>query len=493
MRAFRLKTVLAAATAAVALSACSLVKYRPVQTISKIDLNQGYRFETSQKNRKNDDTFIVLMFSGGGTRAAALGYGVLEQLQQQKAFIGGQEKSLMDNVDIVIGVSGGSVLAAYYSLKGEQTIPSFYNRFLRQNFQQQIIKQAFSLANLPRLTSPEFGRGDVLQEQFEAYLFGKATFGDLDKRRKGPFAIISATDMGAGERLNFTQEYFDPMCLNLSDLRISRAVAASSAVPMVFAPITLNNHGGHCGYTLPKPIETSIKNSSGKQQNKTRKELGNRFEQYSDSQTRPYIHLLDGGLTDNLGMRSLLDMTDAYSGNILMRQINNSKIRRIVVINVNAQNQTSSTLDTSANVPGLRDVLNAIIDIPIAKYSQESLRRFRAFTDRWNENKLTAADGHPVSLSFVSLNLRDLPESDLRNAVLNISTSFYLPRRDVDNLRTAAAELLRHSKEYKQLLQELSARPNKKENGKMPSSRQSNPQPDIPNEDSSLPLSDDTE
>ncbi len=99
------------------------------------------------------------------------------------------------------------------------------------------------MSNLPRLALPEYGRGDLLQEQFENYLFGKTTFRDLEKNAKGPFAIISATDMGIGERFNFTQEYFDPMCIDLGDLRLARAVAASSSVPMVFAPITLNNNG----------------------------------------------------------------------------------------------------------------------------------------------------------------------------------------------------------------------------------------------------------
>lgn len=449
------------ASLAAVLSACSLVKYRPVETISKIDLNKGYRLENARLTRTaQDDTLVILMFSGGGTRAAALGYGVLEQLHQQKVMLNNQNKSLLENVDLVIGVSGGSVLATYFSLHGVQTIPSFYKRFLRQNFQSQVIKQAFSAANLPRLASPEFGRGDLLQEQFENYLFGRATFDDLDKRRKGPFAVISATDMGLGERINFTQEYFDPMCVNLSNLRLARAVAASSAVPLVFAPITLNNNGGNCGYTPPRRFQTALADGKNTQQSITRKELTGILNQYGDSKKRPYIHLLDGGLTDNLGMRTLLDMTEVYSGNMLVQQMNNSKIKRIVVINVNAQNQINSDLDKTAAVPGIGDVITAIVDIPIDKYSQESLRRFRAFTDRWNQAGYKGSGGRPISLSFISLNLRDLPEGRLRTKVLNIPTSFYLPPEDVDNLRTAAAELMKNSKEYQKLLDNLAARPN---------------------------------
>ena len=457
MPKFPFKSALSLLSAAL-LSACSLVKYQPIAGIDTVDLQRGYRFETSRLQRNDeDDTLVVLMFSGGGTRAAALGYGVLEQLHKQQITIGGKKQSLMSNVDVVVGVSGGSVLAAYFALKGEETIPLFYKRFLHQNFQRQVVKQAFSMSNLPRLASPEYGRGDLLQEQFENYLFGKTTFRDLEKNAKGPFAIISATDMGIGERFNFTQEYFDPMCIDLGDLRLARAVAASSSVPMVFALITLNNNGGHCQYTPPFQLVSDSEDSeAGKKQLQTRKEFFERFQKYSDSKNRLYIHLIDGGLTDNLGMRSLLDMTEMYPEKILTHKIKQNKIRHIVVINVNAQNEVSSDLDKSAAVPGFRDVVSAIVNIPIDQHSQESLRRFRAFVDQWNKDK----QNENIYFSFVSLNLKDLPPSRLRDKVLNIPTSFYLPPEDVDNLRTAAAELMKQSLDYRNLLAEFAAHPN---------------------------------
>lgn len=226
---------------------------------------------------------------------------------------------------------------------------------------------------------------------------------------------------------------------------------------MIFAPITLNNNGGNCGYTLPPQLQMTGLESQ-KQQNATYQEFKDRFNKYSDSKTRPYIHLIDGGLTDNLGMRSLLDMTEMYPDKVLEQQIRSRNLRHIVAISVNAQNQISSNMDKTAAVPGFRDVVTAIVNIPIDQYTQESQRRFRAFVDKRNEASRQNGDG--ISFSFVSLNLKDLPPSALRDKVLNIPTSFYLPPEDVDNLRTAAAELMKQSQDYQKLLQEFAAHPN---------------------------------
>ena len=451
-----------AATAALALSACSLVQYQPLQTISTVDLNSGYRLLAAMDSKRDagtSDMMVILMFSGGGTRAAALGYGVLEELERQKIWLNGKETRLINQIDLVYGVSGGSVLATYFSLHGADTIPSIEQRFLKQNFQRQVAKQVFSFANMPRLSSPEFGRGDLLQEQFESSLFRNATFGDLAARRKGPFAVISATDMSQGRRLDFTQEYFDAMCLNLSDLPLARAVAASSSVPLLFAPITLNNNGGNCGYTLPVQIRQAAEQAAADHdqlQSQTRRELSSSFKVYENPERR-YIHLLDGGLTDNLGLRSLLDNAEVYSDNSVYRQFSEGKVNKVVIINVNAQNQIATDIDKSAAVPGVGEVLNAIINIPIDQYSQESLRRFRAFVDYWNEQARARTGGHKVNMFFVSLNLRDLPESQLRENTLNTPTSFYLPHYRVDDLKQAARVLMRQSNEYKRLLDALAA------------------------------------
>lgn len=439
------------------LTACSALQYQPIRTLAKADPSSGYRLETAiaAKQRHNgDDTLVVLMFSGGGTRAAAFGYGVLEALQQQQVYLGGKRTRLLNEVDVVYGISGGSVLAAYYGLHGEATIPAFERQFLHHNLQKILARQLLSVTNWPRLTSPQFGRGDLLQEQLDLHLFKGATYADLLHRRRGPFVVISATDMSLGQRVDFTQNFFDVLCVDLTDLPLSRAVAASSAVPLVFAPVTLNNHGGQCDYQLP-PDLAATDMASEDFYSRMRQSHIQRIIQYQNSRRRPYIHLLDGGLTDNLGLRSMLDATDIFNRNTLNQNLAQNRIRKMILINVNAQTQMGQEIDQSADVPGFSAVLNAVVNIPIDKYSQDTLRQFNQFVDDWNRNK---TPGEP-DMYFVSINLLDLPPGELRDSVIRIPTTFYLPRHDVQNLRTAAAKLLSESAEYRRLVQDLSSQP----------------------------------
>ncbi|WP_439234641.1 patatin-like phospholipase family protein [Lonepinella koalarum] len=437
------------------LTACNAVQYQPLATIDRVDTSKGYRLQKTMQDKFNDSTIIAIMFSGGGTRAAAFGYGVLEELNRHPINLDGKSTNLIDNVDMVYGVSGGSVLAIYYSLYGKETIPTFEKRFLKQNFQKLMINQTLSFANMPRLFSPQFGRGDLLQEQFENTLFGNKTFGDLATQRKGPFAVISATDMSIGRRLDFTQEQFDTMCLDLAKLPLARAVAASSAVPLVFSPLTLNNNGGNCNYQLAKELQATLDADQGNLQDESRQQYIRQLQQYSNSKERPYIHLLDGGLTDNLGIKSLLETQEVSPENAIRERLKSSNIKRIIIISVNAQNQISTEIDKTADVPSFSDQATAVIDVPIDQTSQTSLNRFRAVVDARNE-ELGKIKGNKAGIYFISLNLRDLPDSqaEFRQRMLNLPTTFYLPSNDINDLKKAAKILLNQSKEYQRLLKE---------------------------------------
>lgn len=75
---------------------------------------------------------------------------------------------------------------------------------------------------------------------YDEILCEGATFADLAKRN-GPFVVASATDISTGSRFVFNQCVFDTTCFDLGSVPLSRAAAASSAVPVVLSPVTFNN------------------------------------------------------------------------------------------------------------------------------------------------------------------------------------------------------------------------------------------------------------
>ncbi|MBP6115455.1 MAG: patatin-like phospholipase family protein [Neisseriaceae bacterium] len=452
------------------LAACGSVRYEPIKTISEANFDEGYRLydsilrrdELTFNNRTSDKLFVIMTLSGGGTRAAALGYGVLEEMAQNQITLDDKKTTLFNEVDLVFGISGGAILAAYFGLHGPDTLGYFEKNFLRQNLQGILKRQLFAIPNLSRLTSPEFGRGDLLEEQLDQALFKGKTYQSMISDRKGPFTVISATDMASGNRLDFTQEAFDLMCLDLADMPIARAVAASSSVPLVFAPLTLNNNGGNCTYKnvpeMLQQLEQAEQQKTTLFRAQTRREMIRDLRQYANSDKRPYIHLIDGGLTDNLGLRSLLDMTNLFSRDYLYDVLDQGTAQSIVIINVNAQNELSQQIDQTANIPTMAQVVNSLVNIPIDKYSQESERQFRVLVDTFKEEQQRQAQlkgTPPVEIYYISLALKDLPNDYLREQALNIPTNLYLPNDAINQLKAAGATLLSQSKEYQRLMQAL--------------------------------------
>ena len=441
------------ASSMVLLTACHSILYQPAKTLSQIDPEKGYRLEKTMQQALEKENLVIVTFSGGGSRAVSLGYGVLEQFQQAIVRPTERGDTLLQNIDVVYGVSGGSVLAAYLALEGQETIPKFKEFFLKKDFQKKVINEVFSLSNVPRLTSPQFGRSDLLQEQLNLALYHGKTFADLARKRKGPFAVINATDMTAGQKVSFTQDFFDWLCVDLNDIEIARAVAASSAVPLIFSPITLNNHAGFCHAESKKAFLMQTQPGNHLLLNNFNA-MQKRLARYQDSVEQPYLHLVDGGLTDNLGLASLLDMSNLLSVRKLYAELKKSALRHVVVVSVNAQNERTSHIDKSADVPGVREVVDTVINVPIDKATESTVQYSQKFANQWNAYAKRHREAK-IKVYFVNVSLKDLPEGQLKKDVLNIGTSFYLPESDVDKLREAAKILLMQSKEYHAALKAL--------------------------------------
>lgn len=165
--------------------------------------------------RLGGEALLALAFSGGGTRAAALSYGVLEELRDTVVVVGGERKRLLDEVDVISSVSGGSFTSAYYGQYGDRIFENFEERFLRRNVQKQLLLQLLRPRNWFRMMRTFFSRTELTIEYYDQKIFDQATFADLGAAG-GPLIQINATDLSVGNRFTFVQRQFDLICSDLS-------------------------------------------------------------------------------------------------------------------------------------------------------------------------------------------------------------------------------------------------------------------------------------
>ncbi|MEO8346083.1 MAG: Ivy family c-type lysozyme inhibitor [Betaproteobacteria bacterium] len=165
-----------------------------------------------------------------------------------------RETRMLDEIDAISSVSGGSFTALAYELYGECLFDLFEASFLKRNVQQTLLTKLVNPSNWPAPAFGSFTRSDLAENYYDEILFHGATFGDL-VGKPGPLVVASATEFSSGYRFTFTQDTFDLICSDLSAKRLSLAATASSAVPVAFAPVTLTNWGGTCGMQLPMRTE----------------------------------------------------------------------------------------------------------------------------------------------------------------------------------------------------------------------------------------------
>jgi NTE family protein len=450
---------------------------RPVNPpITQADPRTGYRFETRQAQAQGPEkqNLVILAFSGGGTRAAAFSYGVLEFLRRTEVTTPKGTGRLLDAVDVITGVSGGSFTALAYGLYGDKLFTEYEQRFLKRDVQGEIVSRSFSPANWGRLGSTAWGRSELASELYDEILFNNATFGDLNRGR-GPLIMASATDISTGSRFVFSQRVFDVICSDLSAVKLSRAAAASSAVPVVLSPVTINNYGGTCNTITPAFLKPFI-DSANPPRPAARAIRSLKAEQsFGDGVHRPYLHLVDGGVSDNVGMRAVLDaleILEALHEAGVPSPFDNA--RRIIVFVVNSLSSPPTNWDESESPPGAVDILLKAAGTPIDAFSYEAvellkdtaahwqtLRRVRnsaAFKDNKDPAVAAAlrvpdAEIYAIDVSFPML--KDKAELDYLNRQ---PTSFVLPPEAVDRLRKAAGTIIMDSPEFQRLLKDVGAR-----------------------------------
>jgi NTE family protein len=272
--------------------------------------------------------------------------------------------------------------------------------------------------------------------------------------------------MSTGARFEFVQEQFDYLCSDLDGLSLARAVAASSAAPLVLSPITLWNHAPAngapgCGEPAARASARSANPGSGLVVQLA--EMDTLRETNAQGLLRPFVHLLDGGLSDNVGARGPMDYIAQFGGVIAgTRAAGYRAVRRVVFVVVNAETSARPLEDRRADVPGPLRAALALADIPINRNSSTALSAKRSLLDSWRsevaaahargEFDVFAADAR---FYLIEVNLGDEPDAALRERLMAIPTTLQLSDDDVAMLRRQAVSALTRSVEFQRLLADL--------------------------------------
>jgi NTE family protein len=413
--------------------------------------NTEYRLVDVNRSGGAESALVLVALSGGGKRSAAFAFGVLRGMRDVQVRPEGKSSTLLDEIDLLAGVSGGSFPAAYYGLYGKKSFETFPDEFLYPDIEAYIWGTFLLPWNWDWVFNPLVGTNDRMTWVYDQLMFHGARFADLYRRGR-PQISIDATDINFGSPFGFLPQTFDLICSDLSALPIARAVAASNGFPVLFGPVTLRNYRGP-GCPLPSPLPPDAWRSA--QDDLRRRALLENLYRYSDDRSTPWIHLMDGGISDNLALRVLLNdlllldlRFDRFATNLL-------PLRRVLVISVDGQSVPNPNWPRQRIVSGLGQIISAVTSAQIGAYNIETLIAIEssigALVERVKNLRCRQApiiDGHPcgdVAGKVVRVSLSDYPDPETRARLVSIRTGLTLPREQVDALVTAGQTMIVHN------------------------------------------------
>ena len=409
----------------------------------------GYRVGDVTRAGQSDDLLLILAISGGGTRAAALGYGVLEELRRTEVTLGGQKRRLLDEVDVISAVSGGTFPATYYALRGEKTFEEFETKVLLRRFETELAQKIIlNPVNWFRLPSGTFGKSDLFAELYDETVFDRATFADL-KKANGPFVIINGTDITTGARFSFTQDQFDAICADLAHVPLGRAVATSTALPPLLTPITFENRGGSCGRKAPAWVATA-EATNRETETPGRALLRARALQAYADPARPYVHVFDGGISENLGLAELLrafELLKVDPDETVLPALR--RARKVVVIAVNALRFPEVNWDRSDAPPGKDTLVDQMWSIPVDRTTLDGVEQVREQMTAWQ------AARPERRAYFAQVTFENLQDPAERLYFKGVQTRLQLPKEQIDKVREVGGRLLREAPAFQRLLSDL--------------------------------------
>ncbi len=324
-----------------------------------------------------DDTTVVgLAFSGGGTRAAAYAYGLLQELESVRLSGG---RTLLDQVRFVSGTSGGSVAAAYFGLKGPRGYQDLYQRFLTQDG-EAYMRTHVTPVTLLRAIEGGVNNQSTFGRWLDERLFDGATFRALDAPHV-PITWINATDLSTATPFVFNDQTFAALCSDLDRYPIAEAVAASAAVPVVFSPIVLQSFGSTCPTPPPAWLTQVASNPNASAELRA-------FQQALDAYRRPggvsYAKLVDGGLVNDFGITGFtVARAEAGTPYGPLSPQQAVRIRRVIFLIADASLDWQPSFAQTPGGPALAGLIEAITTVAEDGNNRSGYDAFRLTMAAW--------------------------------------------------------------------------------------------------------------
>ncbi len=398
------------------------------------------------------DLLVFVAFSGGGKRSAAFAHGALRGLRDIRVQPPGHAGwTLLEDVDYISGVSGGSFPAAHYGLNRERHFETFAQEFLKRDINAFIYGIYLLPWNWDWLANPTVGTNDYMAQVYDRLMFHGATFADL-RRRGPPIISVNATDVTNEVSFPFLGGTFGALCSDLNSFPIARAVAASNGFPILFSPITLRSHAAECRGQRPPgtPPASAAEPASSTAR---RAELARLINVYENPQQTRYVHLMDGGIADNLALRGLLNVFIALTPGDPFYRAAALRTRRILVLSVDGEAAPDRGLGRQRVVSGIGQIFSAVSGTQIDAYNFETLavatdqvahlveafRRIRCEAGR-------SVAGHPcgdVQGQLIHVSLAGIDDPAWRQRLERIPTGLTIPDADVDALVEYGEQLVR--------------------------------------------------
>jgi NTE family protein len=382
----------------------------------------------------------------------------------------GQRTRLVDHIKVISSVSGGSVTSAWFGLVGPDVMDALKEDFLTKDNMATLEWTAADPVTWIRLTFSSYTRIDALRDLLDERLFHGKRFADL-MRPGTPLVLLNATDMGTSEAFAFTAQHFNDICSDLGALPISVGVAASAAFPVALSPMSLKVYSGPtCVGAVPEDswIKKDLTLAGPRYLNLEefkQARYANALRHGPDAfRAIDYLHLLDGGLVDNQGIGSLTDAVISPHGPIdLLDAINTGRVKRIVVIAVNARADADNGVGRQVSVPSIIEEVNAVTGAPIDATTAYANASLQLLVDTLNKagQDAKSAPGHPLfaglSVYPISIDFDQFRanQNALRDRVKAIGTSWSLSTTELNDTMEAGHMLLNQHPCFQRLLYDL--------------------------------------